>query len=248
MKKLIKNLAFIAFLAIICFAISSCSTLSGNAGRDGSTTVSVSGTGIVYLKADIVTFSINVNETAPTTAEAQQLTNEKMTKILEILKAFDIDDDGISTTALNFSSEYYWDNGKQIKIGESVSQTVYVTMKDLNQFPKLADELGSKLTGISFYNVNFDSTQKESAYSRARELAYQKALEKAELYAKSAGLEISRPVSISEGYISYGSANYKRNDMVMLAESAAAAPSYDTQTPTGLLSASIDVSVVFELN
>lgn len=248
MKKLIKKLAFIAFLAIICFAISSCSTLSGNSGKDSSsTTVSVSGTGIVYLKADIVTFSINVNETAPTTAEAQQLTNEKMTKILDILKTFGIKDDDISTTALNFNSEYYWDNGKQIKTGEAVSQTVYVTMKELDQFPKLADELGSKLTGISFYNVNFDSTQKEAAYSKARELAYEKALEKAELYAKSAGLTISRPITISEGYMSYGSANYKRNDMVMMAE-AAAAPTYGTQTPSGLLSASIDVSVVFELN
>ena len=247
MKKLIKNISFIAFLAIICLAVSSCSTLSGNTAMESSTTVSVSGTGIVYLKADIVTFSINVNETAPTTAEAQQLTNEKMTKILDILKTFGIKDDDISTTALNFNSEYYWDNGKQIKTGEAVSQTVYVTMKELDQFPKLADELGSKLTGISFYNVNFDSTQKESAYSKARELAYEKALEKAELYAKSAGLTISRPITISEGYMSYGSANYKRNDMVMLAE-AAAAPTYGTQTPSGLLSASIDVSVVFELN
>ncbi len=247
MKNLIKNLTFIAFLAIVMITLASCSTLSGTTGNE-SATVSVSGTGIVYLKADIVTFSINVNETANTTAEAQQKTNEKMTRIFEILKAFDIKDDDISTTALNFSSEYYWDNGRQIKTGESVSQTVYVTMKDLDQFPKLADELGSKLTGISFYNVNFDSTQKEAAYSKARELAYQKALEKAELYAKSAGLAISRPISINEGYVSYGSANYKRNDMVFMEEAAATAAAYDTQTPTGLLSASIDVSVVFELN
>lgn len=245
MKKPIRNLTLITILAIVAFALASCSTLSGTSNEKA--TVSVSGTGIVYLKADIVTFSINVNETAQTTAEAQQKTNEKMTRILEILKAFDIKDDNISTTALNFSSEYYWDNGKQIKTGESVSQTVYVTMNDLDQFPKLADELGSKLTGISFYNVNFDSTQKEEAYSKARELAYQKALEKAELYAKSAGLQISRPISISEGYLSYGSANYKRNDMVYLEEAATAA-SYQTQVPSGLLSASIDVSVVFELN
>ena len=247
MKKTIKNITFITFLTIVLFALASCSTLGGTTDST-ATTVSVSGTGIVYLKADIVTFSINVNESAETTAQAQQKTNEKMTRILEILKSFGIEDTDISTTALNFSSEYYWDNGRQIKTGESVSQTVYVTMKDLDQFPKLADELGSKLTGISFYNVNFDSTQKEAAYSKARELAYQKALEKAELYAKSTGLDIARPVSINEGYVSYGSANYKRNDMVFMEEAAATAAAYDTQTPTGLLSASIDVSVVFELN
>ena len=168
MNKLIKNITFVAFLTIVLFALASCSTLGGATSEP--TTVSVSGTGVVYLKADIVTFSINVNETADTTAEAQQKTNEKMTRIFEILRAFGIEDDSISTTALNFSSEYYWDNGRQIKTGESVSQTVYVTMKDLDQFPKLADELGSRLTGISFYNVNFDSTQKEAAYAKAREL------------------------------------------------------------------------------
>ena len=66
-------------------------------------------------------------------------------------------------------------------------------------------------------------------------------------YAQSAGLEIDRPVSISEGYLSYGSANYKRSDMVYLEAAAPAATAYETQAPTGLLSASIDVSVVFEL-
>ena len=245
MKKLTKNLTLVIFSAIIIMTLASCRTLGDTSSA--STVVSVSGTGVVYLKADIVTFSINVNETADTTAQAQQKTNEKMTGILEILKSFGIGDDDISTTALNFSSEYYWDNGRQIKTGESVSQTVYVTMKDLELFPKLADELGSNLTGISFYNVNFDSTQKEAAYSKARELAYEKALEKAELYAKSAGMEIGRPVSISEGYLSYGNANYKRADMVFIEEAAATAAAYETQAPTGLLSASIDVSVVFEL-
>ena len=228
-------------------ALSSCSTLSGN-GKE-PTSVSISGTGTIYLKADIVTFSINVNETEATTAQAQQAANKKMTAILEILRKYGIEDDKISTTALNFNTDYYWDNGKQVKVGESVSQTVYVTMEDIDAFPQLSDELGTKVNGISFYNVRFDSSQKTKASAQARELAYQNALEKAELYAKAAGLEVVRPVSISEGYASFSTANYKSADAVMMLESAALAeePTYGTQTPTGLLSASIDVSVVFEL-
>ncbi|HAN42118.1 MAG TPA: hypothetical protein DCP98_01670, partial [Sphaerochaeta sp.] len=132
--------------------LASCSTLSGNA--ENPTTVSVSGSGIVYLEADTVKFSINVNETAETTGEAQQKTNQKMTQILDLLKDHGIEDENISTTALNFNSEYYWDNGKQIKIGESVSQTVYVTMKNIEEFSSLADDLGTQLSGISFYNVS----------------------------------------------------------------------------------------------
>ena len=136
---------------------------------------------------------------------------------------------------------------REFKVGETVSQTVYVTMKDIDSFPALSDELGTKLNGISFYNVRFDSSQKTKASAQARELAYQNALEKAELYAKSAGLRVVRPVSISEGYSSFTTANYKSLDAVMMMEAAAPAASYGTQTPTGLLSASIDVNVVFEL-
>ncbi|MBQ4501959.1 MAG: SIMPL domain-containing protein, partial [Spirochaetales bacterium] len=179
---------------------------------------------------------------------AQQAANKKMTAILEILRKFNIEDDKISTTALNFSTEYYWDNGKQVKVGESVSQTVYVTMEDIDAFPVLSDELGTKLNGISFYNVRFDSSKKAAATAQARELAYKNALEKAELYAKSAGLQVVRPITINEGYSSFATANYKSADIMMMAEAAAAPePTYGTQTPTGLLSASIDVNVVFEL-
>ena len=244
MKRFNRILILLGCAVLAVAALTSCHTLSQDASM---TTVSISGNGTIYLKADIVTFSINVNETAPTTAEAQQAANKKMTAILDILRKFNIEDDKISTTALNFNSEYYWDNGQQMKVGESVSQTVYVTMEDIDSFPTLSDELGSKLNGISFYNVRFDSSQKVKASSQARELAYQNALEKAELYAKSAGLEVVRPISISEGYSTFTTANYKSADAVMMMEAAAPAATYGTQTPTGLLSASIDVNVVFEL-
>ena len=249
MNKFSRSLLLLACIVLAAFALTSCSTLSGSGNTESaSTTVSLSGNGTIYLKADIVTFSINVNETEQTTAEAQQAANKKMTAILEILRKFNIEDDKISTTALNFSTEYYWDNGKQVKVGESVSQTVYVTMEDIDSFPVLSDELGTKLNGISFYNVRFDSSKKAAATAQARELAYKNALEKAELYAKSAGLQVVRPISINEGYSSFATANYKSADIMMMAEAAAAPePTYGTQTPTGLLSASIDVNVVFEL-
>ncbi len=243
-----KKIVIVLLSAIVLALFASCSTLSGKA--EESTVVSVSGSGVVYLEADTVKFSINVNETAETTGEAQQKTNMKITQILDLLRKYEIEDENISTTALNFNSEYYWDNGKQIKIGESVSQTVYVTMKNIERFSSLADELGAQISGISFYNVSFDSTQKVVASKTARELAYQNALEKAELYARQAGLEVVRPLTINEGYVSYSTANYKRmydEDMVMTMAAAEAAPSYGTQAPSGLLSATIDVSVTFEL-
>ena len=117
MNRITRSLTILACVVLAAFALTSCETLSGSANAESaSTTVSLSGNGTIYLKADIVTFSINVNETAETTAQAQQAANKKMTSILEILRKFKIEDDKISTTALNFNTEYYWDNGKQIKV------------------------------------------------------------------------------------------------------------------------------------
>ena len=245
MKKFTWIMVSLVCAVLALAALTSCNTLSS--GTSSATTVSISGSGTVYLKADIVTFSINVNETADTTAQAQQAANKKMTAILDILKKFSIPEDKISTTALNFNSEYYWEDGKQVKVGETVSQTVYVTMEDIDSFPALSDELGTRLNGISFYNVRFDSSQKLKASEKARELAYRDALKKAELYAQTAGLSVVKPVSISEGYSSFSTANYKTADAVMMMEAAAPAPTYGTQPPTGLLSSNIDVNVVFEL-
>lgn len=245
-----KSILLLALTAVsLIVLLASCQTTGTGAGNE-PTVVTLNGSGTVYLEADMVKFSINVNEQAETTGEAQQKTNKKMTRILDLLKKHNIESKDITTTALNFSTDYYWEDGKQIKAGESVSQTVYVTMKNIAEFAALADDIGTQLTGISFYNVSFDSTQKVIAGNKARELAYKNAYEKAELYAKQAGLEISRPLSINEGYTSYATANYKRayaeDSMVAMAVEGAA-PTYGTQTPTGLLSASVDVSITFEL-
>ena len=245
-----KSVLLLAVTAVsLIFLLASCRTTGDGAGRE-PTVVSLSGSGTVYLEADMVKFSINVNEQAETTGEAQQKTNRKMTQILDLLEKHKIESKDITTTALNFNTDYYWEDGKQVRAGESVSQTVYVTMRNIAEFAALADDIGTGLTGISFYNVSFDSTQKVIAGNTARELAYKNAYEKAALYAKQAGLEVVRPVSISEGYASFATANYKRayaEDAVASMAAIPAPEAYGTQMPTGLLSASVEVSVSFEL-
>ncbi|MCQ2412825.1 MAG: SIMPL domain-containing protein [Sphaerochaetaceae bacterium] len=222
--------------------LSSCSTLSK---LESSTTVSVSGSGTVYLDADMVTFSINIDETRDTTALAQQATNKKMSEVLAILRQFNIADKDISTTALNFGSRTEWQNGAYVKIGESVSQTVYVTMREIDKFSALADAIGSQVSGIDFYNVNFNASNRADATEKARELAYQDALAKAKLYASCAGLDVESPISINEGYSNYGAYTYANTSAKYLVAEAAMA--YDTEVPTGLLSVTVNVDVTFRL-
>ena len=238
-----KKFSLILLISFLLLAVS-CSTTAMNSS---SKTITVSGTGSVNLKADNVSFRIEISETEETTALAQQATNKKMTQLLAILRDNGINDDDISTTALNFSTNYVWRDGEQQKVGETVSQTVYVRMYNLDGFASLADAIASNISGINFYNVTFGSTQSKEAENQARQLAYTDALKKAQTYAQAAGLTLGEPITIQDG----GSSTYSNKmnaDAVMFATAAPAEEaSYSTETPTGPLTVSASVDVVFEI-
>ena len=169
-----------------------------------------------------------------------------MSQILSILRDSGIEDKDISTTALNFSTKYAWKDGVQTKVGEEVDQTVYVRLYDIEAFAPLADAIGSNVSGISFYNVSFDSSDRKEAENQARELAYQDALTKAQIYAKAAGLELGEPITIQDGYSSYVR-NTLETGAVMYAKAEAADESYATEAPTGPLTVTSNVDIVFQL-
>lgn len=239
------NLAIIILCFIACFMVlTSCTTT--NVDNTTNKTISVSGTGSVSLPTDIVSFRINVSEIADTTGEAQQATNKKMSQILSILKENGIKEEDISTTALNFSTNYSWKDGEQVKIGEEVSQTVYVRLYNCDAFASLADSLGSQVSGISFYNVSFASTQRKDAENKARELAYKDAVAKAQIYATAAGLTLGSPISIQDGYSSYAQNTIANTDLLYSAKAASEA-FYSTETPNGPLTVTSNVDIVFAL-
>ncbi len=232
----------LAILFLVVLLAVSCTTTSNTPSK----TINVSGTGSVNLKADNVSFRVEISETEDTTALAQQATNKKMSQLLAILRENGITDNDISTTALNFSTNYTWRDGQQQKLGETVSQTVYVRMYNLDGFASLADSIGSNISGISFYNVTFGSSKSKEAENQARELAYEDALKKAQTYAKAAGLTLGEPITIQDGSASTYS-NRMSNDAVMFAVAATEEASYSTETPTGPLTVSASVEVVFEI-
>ncbi len=232
----------LAILFLVVLLAVSCTTTSNITSK----TINVSGTGSVNLKADNVSFRVEISETEDTTALAQQATNKKMSQLLAILRENGISDNDISTTALNFSTNYTWRDGQQQKLGETVSQTVYVRMYNLDGFASLADSIGSNISGISFYNVTFGSSKSKEAENQARELAYEDALKKAQTYAQAAGLTLGEPITIQDGNASTYS-NRMSNDAVMFAVAATEEAAYSTETPTGPLTVSASVEVVFEI-
>lgn len=225
--------------------LASCSTT--NPSNSTERTVSVSGSGTVNLRADMVTFTVTVSETKTTTAKAQKAANTKMSKVLEIIRSFGVTDDNISTSSLNYSTQYKWTDGEEVRIGEQVSQSVTVKLENIDVFGSLVDTLGSTVTGIALNRVNFEASDYTKAAEQARKLAYENARDKAMVYAVASGMVVGRPITINDGYDSYGSVRYTVSDAKMANFEAAAAAGPQTETPTGLLSVTVNTSVVFEL-
>ena len=240
-----KSTLFAVFSVFLLVLLASCST--SNPSNSTERTVSVSGSGTVNLRADMVTFTVTVSETKTTTAEAQKAANAKMSKVLEIVRSFGVTDDNISTSSLNYSTQYKWTDGEEVRIGEQVSQSVTVKLENIDVFGSLVDTLGTNVTGIALNRVNFEASDYTKAAGQARKLAYENARDKAMVYAVASGMVVGRPITINDGYDSYGSVRYTVSDAKMANFEAAAAAGPQTETPTGLLSVTVNTSVVFEL-
>ncbi len=208
--------------------------------------VSVSGSATVTLTPDMASFSISVSETGQTTWEAQQMANAKMQDIYDILHDdFGIVAENIRTTSMSLYPEYRYEDGQQILVGQTASQSISVTVHRLDDLAPIVDGLSS-VTGISLSSISLDASEKDESMSQARRLAMQDAMDKARDYAEAAGLVLGDPVSVSESG-SYHYANRVQPTMLMASASAkdeASSASYYA----GDLSVAADVDVTFTMH
>jgi len=169
--------------------------------QEDHSTVLVSGIGIVLVQPDMVQMNINISYTAQTMQQAKREVDIKMQQIMNVLKADNIEDKDIKTVSLSYDREIEYLNGRNVLIGQRAEQTIFVTMNDIINNPNRLPELLDKLTAIDrviIRNIIFDTKDKTELFSQSRELAYQKALDKANQYAELSGQKIVKVLRISE--------------------------------------------------
>lgn len=179
---------------------------TGSATKDGEVllhTISVSGDGVAYAEPDVIRFSVTSTELADTTREAQERVNERMAEVLNILRDGGVDDEDIQTTQLSLYPEYdyFSDRGREL-IGQRASQSVSVTVRDIGENGENAGELVDQIAGleeIQLSGISFDLDDKTELFTEAREVAFEKAEQKAEELADLGGVELLKPVSIRDG-------------------------------------------------
>ncbi len=172
-----------------------------------STLLSVNAEARSFRKPDLAVFSAGVTSQGKTAAEALAANSADMIRVLAALKKAGIADRDIQTNNLSLNPLYApqvvrpdgrIENPEPRIIGYQVNNQVSVKQRKLADFGKVLDTLVS--VGANQVNgPSFELDDSEAAMDEARAAAMAKARQRAELYAKAAGLKVKRIVSISEG-------------------------------------------------
>ncbi len=231
-----KRMATLALSLALVVLLSSCMATQGLVR-----TIEVSGSGEVELVADIASFTIQVSELGKTTKEALSLANGKMSSVLKTLRASKIEDKDIKTTALALRPSYKWIDNVQVLEGQVAAQSLAVIVRDLSSLGLVIDSLG-EISGITLNAVRLDKEDKSEALVEARQKAVASALEKAEVYAKSADMQVGSPITISESSVS--SSPYEIRAVKMMANE-----SYDmsTEIPAGTMMVRSTIHLLLEM-
>jgi len=224
-------------------------TLFIGCGKEMKTqsTISVLGTGTVLVQPDMIQMMITLSNVAQTTKEAQEEVSRMVRQTLDILKEANIEDRNISTASLTFRSEYEYTT-RRILIGQRAEQVIAFSIEDIgNDSEKVSGIIDRliQINGIELNQVNFSVKNNTEYFARSRELAFQKAVEKANQYAELANLKIVKVLSITdESSPQFSPAPRVSNVMYDAAE---AAGSSSTALPSGELEITTRISVIFLL-
>ena len=191
MKKLLITI-LVGILALL--ALSAC------AASETPTTppsLSVTGSGQVYLTPDLAYIYVGVLSESESVADAVSQNTRSAQSVVAALKEMGIKEEDIQTTSFNiYPYQQYNMNGEPTEMKYVVDNTVRIIARDLDKLGTLLE----KVIGAGANNINgitFDVEDKTAAFAEARKLAIQNAREQAEEIAGIADVSLGKLLSLS---------------------------------------------------
>lgn len=182
-------------------------------GVSATNTIAVSGESEVYATPDIATITFSIREESKKLADAQDKVNKKVQTALSEVRKAGIAEKDIKLQNYSSYPKYEWRPGnvsctgldcppyypgKQVLIGYEVSQSVIITVRNLDAVNALVDGLGT--AGVTdMQGPDFAIDKKDALEAQARKQAIDKARAKAEVLADDLNVTLVRVVSFSEG-------------------------------------------------
>ncbi len=205
------------------------------------TRLDIVASGDVSAVPDVAQIGAGVVTQAPRAADAMAENARRTAATIAALKKAGVADRDIQTSSISLSPQYrYADNQPPVITGYQASNRVSIRFRDVKRAGAILDTLvAAGANQIDGPNLTVD--RPEALYDQAREKAVAEARARASLYAKAAGMQVKRIVSISEGTIE---GTPRPMPMAMMARSKESA---DTAIEAGEQKLSISLSVTFEL-
>jgi hypothetical protein len=205
-------------------------------------TVTVTGSGKVYLTPDIAYITIGVHTEGENAAEAVASNNAQAQEVIDALLAQGIAERDIQTT--NFSiypqQEYDTEGKPTGKIKYIVDNSVFVTVRDITNVGDVLDA-AVQAGANTISGIQFDVEDKTAALSEARKAAVADAGVKAEELASAAGVSLGDVQTISE-YTSGGP-----QPMYDMRAAAPMAEAASVPIQTGQMLLTVEVNMVYEI-
>jgi len=206
------------------------------------TVLDVSAEGRTTRVPDVATIRAGVVSQAATAAAALSDNAQRMNRVLAALKKAGVAPRDIATASVGLSPQYrYAENQPPVITGYQATNSVSVRFRDVAKSGVILDALvGEGANQIDGPNLSID--QPDAALDEARADAVKRARARAELYARAAGMRVTRIVSITENGENAGSPN----PPMLMARASMAKDS--TQIVAGEKDVTVSVSVRFLLN
>ena len=162
--------------------------------------IRVGGNATVSLAADTATIQIGVNTKNESVRSAQKENAELMDAVMKAILQTGVEEKDVVTSRFNVYSGYEFITdvlGREKRVPYyEVQNTVTVTIHDLEQVGPVLDaamEAGANTT----YGIGFSSTQENEAYQKALTRAVEDAMQKAQILAAAAGVQLGDLVFIN---------------------------------------------------
>ena len=226
-------------------ALSSCGP---NNAKQEPSTVTVSGVGTVSVAPNMVRLSVSMNKIERTTRQAQESVGTMAAQVLTILKDSGIEGKDIMTASLRFNPEYEWRNNRSVLVGQRAEQSIDFAVRNIGQDTEKVARIIDRLTGIDgivMNQINFSVADNTEHFIRSRELAFEKAMQKAEQYAELSGLKVGRVLSLSEEGANSPSPLYRSAMVNQFKMEEVSADAVSTVLPSGQMEITTRISVVF---
>lgn len=147
---------------------------------------------------DVATISAGVVTQAADAAAAMRANAERMDRVIAALRSAGVAERDIQTATISLSPQYrYQENQPPVITGYQASNSVSIRFRDIERSGAILDTLVAQgANQIDGPHLSID--EPKAAMDEARIDAMRIARERAELYAKAAGLGVARIVAISE--------------------------------------------------